>query len=918
MVNSDNSQPGPRNGREFPSSPSRPAGNAGDGFLPPGTPSAWQLGQIPSTPQGVGQIYSSQRGEMSSYIGNSQRMTTGTPASSQMAGPYASQSPFTPHPFTDPATPGGPQSTGLGGFGSPPFLHPHTPGGGMSATNPSELHSHLDTPAAPGEDPSATVRVIWGTTVDIQESMALFHNFLLEYKLKYQLSPEESHRALEPNFQDPYYPRILQQMRDAESYNLNLNCHNLLAYPRCVKLYHQLVQYPQEIIPLMDHVLTQTFYELFSDLEYTGGQELTVRPYNLERSINMRDLNPGDMDKLVSIKGLMIRSSAVIPDMKQAFFRCSNCDFAMLVSIDRGRIAEPTKCPRDICNSNGTMQLIHNRSQFADKQVCRLQETPDVIPDGQTPHTVALCMYDELVDVAKPGDRLEITGIFRGVPVRPNPRHRSMKSLFRTYIDVVHVRKSSQQRLQLDRQITGENEFVVDFQEEEQEQGFTPEQEQEIQRASKRSNLYAQLAQSLAPSIFQMEDVKKAILLQLFGGTTKTFQEKAIPKSRGDINLLLVGDPGISKSQMLKYAHKIAPRGVYTSGKGSSAVGLTAYVTRDPDTRQVVLESGALVLSDGGICCIDEFDKMSETTRSILHEVMEQQTVSIAKAGIIATLNARTSILASANPRESKWQRHLSVTENANIPPPLLSRFDVVFVLIDKVDDFEDRRLAKHLVSLYTEDAPSVAPTGAGGDGDDGPQAILSIEQLTRYISYARRYIHPVLTENACAVLTNQYVELRKLGYSRNARVFSSTTRQLESMIRLAEAHARMRFSTVVEAEDADEAARLVRTGIQLAATDPLTGAIDLDLIATGISSHARRFLDDMKKELLTLLTNRSVPATRWHVALEELNEQSSVEVPSRDFEQVVRELETEGHVQITGERGHRLIRRLAGGPMMF
>ncbi|KAJ1980805.1 MCM DNA helicase complex subunit [Dimargaris verticillata] len=863
---------------DAPTPPSQLGGMAGQ----PSSPYSSAQGRgprNPATPDVFGaSVSSSQRGEMGNYLGGGSRVPVGTP-SGQFGGPPVAYSPF-------PSTPG-------------PMSAPH------SAATPHPFHSDMpstmDTPAA--DDPTATVRVIWGTTVDIQESMTLFRDFLYEFRLKYKLGPTEGDRAQQPEYQEPYYPRVLQQMRDAENFNLNLDCSNLMAYPRCVKLYHQLVQYPQEIIPLMDHVLTQTFLELFRDMDEQGGLEFTVRPYNLAQTVNMRELNPGDMDKLVSIKGLLIRSSAVIPDMKQAFFRCSNCDFALLAAIDRGRISEPTKCPREMCHSNGTMQLVHNRSQFADKQVCRLQETPDMIPDGQTPHTVSLCVYDELVDVSKPGDRLEITGIFRGVPVRPNPRHRTMKSLFRTYIDVVHIRKSNQHRLSSDRDLTGDNEYVVDFQEEEQVQTLTNEQEQEIMQWSQKPQLYDSLSRSLAPSIFQLDDVKKAILLQLFGGTTKRFQEKAIPKSRGEINLLLVGDPGISKSQMLKYAHKIAPRGVYTSGKGSSAVGLTAYVTRDPDTRQVVLESGALVLSDGGICCIDEFDKMSDSTRSILHEVMEQQTVSIAKAGIIATLNARTSILASANPKESKWQPHLSVTENANIPPPLLSRFDVVFVLIDKVDDFEDRRLAKHLVSLYVEDQPKVT----------NQPFIMPIEQLTRYITYARRNVHPVLTAEACNILTNAYVELRKLGYSRNVKVFSCTTRQLESMIRLAEAHAKMRLSPVVEAMDAMEASRLVRTGIQLAATDPLTGAIDLDLLTTGISSHARRFLDDMKKELCQLLAKRSVPATRWHVALEELNEQSSVEIASKDFEQVLKELETEGVIQITGERGHRLIRRLNG-----
>ncbi|KAI8832047.1 hypothetical protein BC829DRAFT_494347 [Chytridium lagenaria] len=376
--------------------------------------------------------------------------------------------------------------------------------------------------------------VIWGTTVNIQEAMASFKRFIMNFTVEFkiqklrEMNAEEGELTAEELLfrektvteQDsrPFYPDLLHQMRAADRTSMNLDCLNLKIFPASVKLYYQLIR------GLGDGVM------------------MTVRPFNANRMTNMRDLDPADIDQLVTIKGLMIRCSPVIPDLKEAFFRCAVCDQTATADIDRGRIIEPTLCPRDECKSKNTMVLIHNRCVFADKQICKMQETPDETPDGQTPYTVSLCTYDDLVDVAKPGDRVEVTGIFRAIPVRVNPRQRTIKSLFRTYVDIVHIKKTDFRRLTVDKSILNENEFETNF-EEGDRMHFDDADEERILELSRRLNLYNLLSRSVgevcftfnelgkrvakdyfilpAPSIFGMEDVKKGVLLQLFGGTNK-------------------------------------------------------------------------------------------------------------------------------------------------------------------------------------------------------------------------------------------------------------------------------------------------------------------------------------------------------------------------------------------------------------
>jgi len=508
--------------------------------------------------------------------------------------------------------------------------------------------------------------------------------------------------------------------------------------------------------------------------------------------VPIRKIRAEHVNKMITIEGVIVRASNIKQKLVEGTFICKNVECREIIKIpqDSRTFSYPNICPR--CGKRGVLEFSPENSTFMDVQTLVVQERPEDVPSGQLPRSIEVFVADDLVDKVRPGDRVLISGIL-SVRQEHSPKLGKLTT-FMTYLEANHVEVSTK--------------GVEDVE-------ITPEDEEEIRKAAKDPNIVEKIVKSIAPSIYGMDEIKEAIAYMLFGGVPKVMPDGV--KVRGDIHVLIVGDPGTAKSQLLQYVARLAPRGIYTSGKGSTAAGLTATVVRDKNTGDFFLEAGALVLADNGIAAIDEIDKMRDEDRVAMHEAMEQQTVSIAKAGIVATLNARTSILAAANPRFGRYMSNRPVSENINLPVTILSRFDFIFVTTDKPDKARDSALADHVLTLRAMKGEPVAP--------------FSPDFLRKYIAYARKHVKPRLTDEAIEKIKEYFLSLRERA-SEDSPV-PITVRQLETLVRAAEARARMALRSEVTAEDTAAVIRLMDHYLRTVGSDA-AGRPDIDIIMTG------------------------------------------------------------------------------------
>ncbi|GBC07304.1 hypothetical protein RclHR1_07380004 [Rhizophagus clarus] len=587
------------------------------------------------------------------------------------------------------------------------------------------------------------------------------------------------------------YREKIKRNFEARNYYVDVHIEHLDLYDR--QFSDKLKETPADLLPLFESAVEKFARKLLHDIDVEIPPFQVVLRAPQKANVLMRELNANHISKLIRITGIVISATNLTSKATHVQIMCKTCRHFKMLPVASGftGVQLPRTCdsdpsgvgPKD-CGIDPFV-IIHDRCTYVDQQVLKIQESPDFLPVGDLPRHITVYLDRYLTDKAVPGRRVNIVGIY----------------------DVFNNNNSNKKKSQgIGTRIPYIRALGLEFDMVQDGQGiatFTHTEEEEIIAMSRRPNFYRTFTSSIAPSIYGNHDIKEAITCLLFGGSKKILADGM--RLRGDINVLLLGDPGTAKSQFLKFVQQVAPVAVYTSGKGSSAAGLTAAVVRDGPSREFRLEGGAMVLADGGVICIDEFDKMREEDRVAIHEAMEQQTISIAKAGITTILNSRTSILAAANPIKGRYDDTKAPNENIDFQATILSRFDMIFIVKDGHDEMRDKDIARHVMMVHMNRA---APESSAGEID--------ITKMKKYISYARTRCAPRISPEASEKLSSHFVKIRAEASraDQNKHGHSSipiTIRQLEAIVRISESMAKATLSPRVTGQHVDHAMRLFK-----------------------------------------------------------------------------------------------------------
>ncbi|CCE65248.1 hypothetical protein TPHA_0K01140 [Tetrapisispora phaffii CBS 4417] len=687
---------------------------------------------------------------------------------------------------------------------------------------------------------------------DNTEVIKSFKNFILEFRF-------DSHFL---------YRDQLRNALLVKNYSLTVDIEHLISYNE--DLYKKLSNEPTDVIPLFERAITDVAKRIAilnrstADVNPDIGAATDVADIkfpNFQLILNskanqtlLRDLDSQHVSKIVRLSGIIISASVLSSRATYLSLMCRNCRHTTSIKINNfntinssSNVSLPHSCLSSLNTEDdpsGTTPkncgpdpyiIIHENSQFIDQQFLKLQEVPESVPVGEMPRNILMTCDRYLTNRVVPGTRVTAVGIYSIYQSKKNARSAggnsgSAVAIRNPYIKVLGI----QTDIATAASINGSAMSM-----------FSEEEEEEFLQLSRRPDIYELFTNSIAPSIYGNIDIKRAIVCLLMGGSKKLLPDGM--RLRGDINVLLLGDPGTAKSQLLKFVEKVSPIAVYTSGKGSSAAGLTASVQRDPATREFYLEGGAMVLADGGVVCIDEFDKMRDEDRVAIHEAMEQQTISVAKAGITTVLNSRTSVLAAANPIYGRYDDLKSPGENIDFQTTILSRFDMIFIVKDDHNEERDISIANHVINIHTGRA-------AQNDQDsENSKNELPMEKMKRYITYCRLKCAPRLTPEASDRLSSHFVEIRKQLLineleSTERSSIPITIRQLEAIIRITESLAKLELSPVAEVRHVEESIRLFQASTMDAASqDPIGG---LNQGNSGIFTEIRRIEQELKRRL--------------------------------------------------------------------